>query len=485
MLALALKERFTHDNPSYATWKAFRMGAPPEKRIVTWKSERRGQEISVPRGGFADVVRLIEQQDKEASVTDLTTVVPAAFNDSLRDPLWPHQLGLVSSFCRDDDRFTNGLWRAPQASGKTQAVVAAAITLAQKALIIVSTTSLFEQWAIRVRRELGFEPGVIQGKRRNIEPPITIGMAKTLSMCAADYAHAFGFVALDESQIAGSDTIQTVMDVFTARYRLGVSADERRADLKEFLTYDVFGPVTYEVTREQVERSGSVVDVEVRIIPTEFRADWYVALRANDPSDERQRMIAARYKVHHRARLLEELTGDQERNKLAVFWALQTSNEEGGTVPAQFVLLSDRREQCHQIDALLAAHQVRSGLFIGGADYAQQFELTLAGMKNGSLRGAVGTYQAIGVGFEANRELGVGVAASPCVFNEKSRMQFNQYRGRFARSAPGKRRGVFCYLWDRHVYGINPIRLLCRWNKSVKVWTPDGWVEGKRFLKDA
>ena len=492
-LAEQLKQRFTHDNPDYAQWKTFRRGGPPPKKIETWRTEGRGKVVTVPRGGMADVRELIRAAGFSLEIEDHTTdqLEPGLVNVELRDPLWSHQGQLVDSFCGANEmwsspEFRNGLWRAPQGSGKTQAVLELVLRLQSKTLIVVSTGSLFEQWSIRVQRELGFEPGQIRAQRRDIGPPIVIGMAQTLAKCAHEYANTFGFVCLDESQIAGAQAIQEVMDVFTARYRLGVSGDERRADRKEFLTYDIFGPVTCEVKREVVEATGEVVDVEIRIVPTDFRADWYVALGADDPTDERQRVRAARAKVEHRARLLEELTNDDDRNLLAVETSLDASEPFYTYKPRhQFVILSDRREQCHRLDALLAARSIRSGLFIGGADYAQQFQLTLAGMRNGSLTAGVGTYQAIGVGFEAHRELAIGVAASPCVFNDKSRMQFNQYRGRFARSAPGKDKGVFYYLWDRHVYGINPVRLLCRWNKTVKVQTPDGWVEGKRFLRDA
>lgn len=501
LLGVALKARFTYDNPAYKTWKTLHMGGPPSKRIQTWGTTHRGQVVSVPRGGYARVLQALQELGRVPHVRDSTVDDDQWCESSLElgTPLWPHQERLVDSFyplravgapAPSGPLFRNGLWRAPQGSGKTQAVLALACRLNSRTLIVVSNSSLFEQWVTRVRRELGFEPGIIRGPKRTVRA-ITIAMAQTLTKCATDYADSFGFVVLDEAQLCPADTMQQVFDPLRARYRLGVTGDERRADGKEFLTYDTFGPVTCEVKRDQIEQSGEVVDVEIRIVPTEFRAPWYVALGADDPSDERQRVRAARDKVHERARLLEELSNDEERNKLAVEIALQASTwtdfSDGMIVDRyqQFILLSDRREQCHRLDALLAARGVPAGLFIGGADYAQQFQVTLAGMKTHELMAAVGTYQAIGVGFEASRELSIGVACMPCVFNPKSRMQFNQYRGRFARSAPGKERGVFYYLWDQHVYGINPVRLLCKWNKSVKVQTPAGWVEGKRFLKDA
>ncbi len=489
-IAIALKERFTYPNPSYKTWKTFRMGAPPPKTIETWSTEERGRVVTVPRGAYSSVVEVVNSNDSTISTLFATADVDYRI-PPLKQDLWPHQVRLIESFAddvMDPNPMVNGLWRAPQGSGKTQAVLALATWLQQRTLIIVSTSSLFQQWQQRVRRELGIEPGTIQGAKRDVRA-ITIGMAQTLAKCAADFADTFGLVCLDEAQLAAATTFQDTIDVFRARYRLGVTGDERRADSKEFLTYDMFGPVSCEIDRQSIVRSGEIVDVEVRIVPTDFRADWYVRLGADDSSDERQRVRAARDKVHHRQQLLAELTKDEDRNQLVVNTALDATVRPLTDLPIvqrrQFIVLSDRVEQCRVLELMLTARRIPAGLFIGGADYKQTFELTLAGMRDGSVTAGVGTYQAIGVGFEANRELGIGICASPCVFNPKSRMQFMQYRNRLARSAPGKTGGVMYYLWDRHVYGMNPVRLLCKWNTSVKVQTPDGWVEGKRFLKDA
>ncbi len=484
-LTVLLKSFFTHENPDYKTWKTFRRGPKPPKHIESWRTEHRGTVLSLPRGGLNEVVRICHEQGRSPGI--VYSVSSPQFEQNalpaeLPDPLWPHQERLVSSYVHESlgRAVYGGLWRAPQGSGKTQAVLALILRLGVRALVVVSNTSLFNQWTVRVERECRIRPGVIKGKIRNVKPPIVIAMAQTLAKCAPDYSSQFGLVVLDEAQIAAASTIQEVIDVFGARFRLGVSGDERRADRKEFLTYEQFGPVIGEVSRDEVERSGSTVDVVVRIVPTEFRADWYTDLSADDPSDERQRQRAARAKVEHRARLLEELTTNAERNRLIVNTTLEAS--QLGT--SQFIVLSDRREHCHALDAQLVAAGISSGLFIGGDDYAQQFELALAGMINGKVRGAVGTYQAIGVGFEAHRSLALGFAATPCVFNPNSRMQFNQYRGRFARSALGKQRGIFYYFWDRHVYGLNPVRLLKQWNKIVEVLERGRWVPVRQYLSE-
>lgn len=481
-LAVKLRERFTHVNPSYKRWKTLHIGPKPERELCTWTTEGRGRWLTVPRGGFEVVLDELTAHELPYAVDD-QTVFPVAPVLDLPRPLWEHQKPLVGTFLGDRHSLFaehySCLWRSPQGSGKTQSILALAAGLGTNTLVIVPTSNLLEQWCVRVERELGIKPGVIQGQRRDIRQ-ITIGMQQTLAKCASEYADQFGLVAIDEVQLAAAPTVQFTVDVFRSRYRLGVSGDERRSDGKECLTYDMFGQVAHEVKRADIEATGEIVDVEVLIVPTDFRAPWWNELGAEDPSNERQRVRAAQMKIEERTRLIEEITTNEERNKLAV-WCAQLALEDG----EQVVLLTDRREHCHTLDGMFARHGVRSGLFIGGADYKNQFAITLADLNAGRIRAAVGTYQAVGVGFEAHRRLAVGVLASPCVSNDKSKLQFNQYRGRFARSAPGKTSGVLYYLWDRHVFGWNPVRLLTRWNKSVKLLEGDGsWIDARHYLRN-
>jgi superfamily II DNA or RNA helicase len=489
-LARELQSRFTHANPSYQTWKRFKMGAPPPKEIVTWRSEGRGRFVSVPRGAFIEVCDLLivrgyadlSNSTRALAVEDRTTF-PTARKHELKTTLWPHQREQVATIVHPhvspaQDGLQPVLWRSPPASGKTQSVLACAAQLGTKTLVITPTGNLFDQWCVRVTRELGLKPGRIRAHVRDLQQ-ITIATHQTLAKCAHELSREFGFVVLDECQGAGADTVQHVCDAFHARYRLGVSADERRADRKEFLIHDIFGPVAHEVKREQLEGTGEIVDVEVRVVPTEFRADWWTSMVAKDPSSERQRAQATRDRVQERHRLLGELTEDPDRNALVIWCCEQELARR-----EQVVVLTDRREHCHALHSGFASRSIRSGLFIGGPDYRDQFTTTLAGLNRGDVRAAVGTYQAVGVGFEAHRRLAVGVCASPCVNGDQSRMQFNQYRGRFARSAPGKKNGVMYYLWDRHVFGLKPVQLLKRWNANVSVLDGGRWVEAGHYLRD-
>ncbi len=100
------------------------------------------------------------------------------------------------------------------------------------------------------------------------------------------------------------------------------------------------------------------------------------------------------------------------------------------------------------------------------------------------MRAAAATYQAFGTGMDIPG-LEVGLFTTPVGNSKKAKMQFDQYRGRFARAAAGKSGAVVYYFWDRALYGVKPLKNLASWAKSVTVRHHDQWVPVRTFLKEA
>ena len=118
--------------------------------------------------------------------------------------------------------------------------------------------------------------GIIQGKRRSMKP-LTIAMQKTLAQnpLTAEEMNYFGVVICDEVQLFAAKTFIKAVDPFPAKYRVGISADHRRKDKKEFLIHDLFGGVAAEISRNELISLGVIVDTEIRVVPTDFQAPWY------------------------------------------------------------------------------------------------------------------------------------------------------------------------------------------------------------------
>lgn len=220
-----------------------------------------------------------------------------------------------------------------------------------------------------------------------------------------------GGVLVHNCQRTAARTFLEVLDAFPAKYRIGISADERRADGKEFLTYDLFGAVAHEVSQDDLIADGSVLDVECRMVPTAFRADWYVA--------QRDRGVPPDFN-----RLLDEMQADAERNALVC--ALVEQEVAAGQ---QVLVLSHRVEHSQRLDAACTVRGIASDAMLGGDEWRERFEQAKAGIVSGATRVACGTIQAVGTGIDLPA-LGRGVLATPIGSN---RQLYGQIRGRLSR----------------------------------------------------
>lgn len=463
----AVEEQFTYDNPDF--FRAANMGFSTRgipRQIRTWSNDDQGR-LTLPRGGAKRLRAVLRANGLAWQFVDARCGGAADPEFEHRIPggaLFPFQRQAVDALLKAQNCFI----RSGTGSGKSTLSMAAIAESHCNALVIVDTKGLAKQWIERAERELRIDPadiGMIGGGRFDLRP-FTIGMPKSIVKRAENAQHReamlgyFGFVVCDEVQGAAADTLQRSVDLFPARYRLGVSASEKRRDGKQFLIYDQFGDEpAFDIEREELVRQGFILDVEIRVVPTNLRAAWGGDATTGNAYDA----------------LLEKMGADADRNALAVQFAC-----EEVLAGEQVLMLAHRREHCRALDQMLCAHHVPSGFLIGGDDYEAQFDRTKARLLSGDAKVGVGTYQAIGKGIDLPR-IGVGVAVTPILANEQV---FNQARGRFCRTShsTGKTRARMYVLWDRHVFGIKHLKNCLKWNPTVTVYDEGAWVDGLAYL---
>lgn len=354
-------------------------------------------------------------------------------------------------------------------SGKSSAVIAAIARLQLPSLVIVRSIALLNQWIDRISKEFGIakkDIGVIQGKRYNLKP-VTLAMQQTLNNYTPkrwkDIRNTFGFVACDEVQLVAAPTFIKSVDKFNSRYRVGVSADERRKDRKEFLIYDMFGRIAEDIPKKELVDKKLIHDVEAYIVPTEFRADWY-----------RDSMINEKKTPDHK-KLMDEMTTDTSRNEL-----LRKTISNIAKKKYRMLVFSQRVEHCKRLDTLMTASGYKSGLLIGGNDYKDIFEATAQGLIDGSRQVGIGT---LGGGSSVGLDLpevSHGVLATP-IHNNKQFL--NQVTGRLCRIADNKNNAKIYILWDRYVFGKLPLLNFRRWYSKVKILDGRKWKDVNAFLK--
>jgi superfamily II DNA or RNA helicase len=462
-----LQAKTSHVNPAKAKMErlartargkkaiAFKMAAKKQpERIETWRIEKdeAGEEVfSVPRGAIDRVREALRTRDLAFTILSARSggqiASPRALqirtpNDSgLR---WYQEEAIDAAIKRQ-----NALLRAPTGSGKTTTALGIVAKLRVPTLIIVWSSALMEQWRTRLKSELGLhddEIGQIGAGVRNVKP-ITLAMQQSLAVgnTAHQLRQTFGLVICDEVQRFAAATFVKVVDSLNSYYRIGISADETRSDGCEFLIYDVFGQVAHEVTRDDLIDAGTVLDVECRIVPTDFMSG---------ASDHTQ--------------LVAEMCADEARNDIVREIARAEVADD-----QQVVVLTHRVEHATTLAADLGC-----GLMVGGNPVA--FEETSARIKRGELRAVVGTVQAMGVGIDLPT-LSRGVLATPIGSN---RQLYGQIRGRLCRL--GSRDAVLYVLWDRHVFGAAMVKRLISWNRVTLIRNEIGeYVDAREYMRKA
>jgi len=476
-----LKARCTYDNPGRRKMEQIVRGARGKKRaalsfalrnepatVETWEESER--DLTLPRGALGKVREVLTAHGLGWKYEDDRRTG----DPRLKPPRFWHRPdpraedgGALRWYqveaARECIARQNCLLRAPTGSGKTSTLINIIAALGLPTLIVVDSTELMRQWVGRLSVELGLdesEIGIIGGGARRLAP-VTVGMRQSLMKSAASLRATFGLVIVDEVHRAAASTFMDVVDAFASKYRIGASADETRKDGKEFLVYDIFGGVAHEVTRDALIRDGSVLDVECRVIPTEFRADWYVAARD-----------AGQQPDFHR--LLDEMTADAARNEIVA--EVVGAEADAGE---QVIALSHRVEHVLAIAAAQVARGRRAEPMLGGVEWAERRAAAIDSMRAGTLHVGAGTIQSIGTGLDLP-SVGRGVLATPVGSN---RQLYGQIRGRLCRPGPGKT-AVIYVLWDQHVSGAASLKRMLEWNRSVLVRDgAEGWVQGRAYLK--
>lgn len=473
----ALKRAFTFTNPSLAKLQAQARRAKGAARyalearlrgmavdVALWEQDSEWG-LSLPRGCLSQVRDMLRLEGLSWAYQDARCqghpAGPWHHRPNPKAPdggelRWYQQEAIEVAIARQ-----NCLLRAPTGSGKTSTAIGLIARLGRSSLVVVDSGELLRQWVTRLCAELGLaeaDVGVLGAGRWDLRP-VTVAMRQTLAkrLPNATLEGAFGVVVVDEVHRAAATTFRGVVDQLPAFWRIGVSADETRPDKMEPLVYAVFGPVAYEVTRNELIQEGSVLDVECLLVMTPFEAPWYVEQRAVMQPDHN--------------RLLDEMTAHEARNQI-IAGIMAEENARG----SQVLMLTHRVDHAKHVRGLVTD----CGLALGGVEYAGPRAAALDEMRARRLRSVCGTVQSLGTGIDLP-SVEVGVLATPIGNN---RQLYGQIRGRLCRPAAGKRPGLYV-LWDHKVTGAATLRRMLEWNTAVQVRDLSGvWRDGRAVLKE-
>lgn len=270
-------------NPAWAWWSRSGRGEEPPRYV--WSARE------LPDGPWAGGLALPRYDARAPRWTvDRTTLPPAPLLEHQR-VLRPYQEHAVQAW----RAYGSGVLRLPCGAGKTTIGCAVLGRTATPGLVLMHTLDLVEQWARRVRDELGVE-AVIASEGRRPEPGrVTLATVQTLARWPwwerAEWGRAFGLVIMDEAHHTPAATFVDVVLSLPALYRLGLTATPTRADGLTDWLWAHLGPERYGVEQADLQREGAVLVPELRVLET----GWTPALRPDgrDPTPDqirRQRM---------------------------------------------------------------------------------------------------------------------------------------------------------------------------------------------------
>ena len=211
-----------------------------------WSISPKHGWVQIPRGAWNLVPDGIEYVDGRIfppapKMEFLGELDPVGDNGKLK---YSRQQEAVDSILRQEQ----GLVIRPPGTGKTQIILAALCELATPSLVLVHTEDILQQWLDRINANVNADAvGVIRGQEFHIGQ-ITVATVQTFNRRLNEdisLAMKFGAVVLDEAHHAAASTFETILNMMPAKYRIGATATDKRADGRHPYMVSVIGPVIH------------------------------------------------------------------------------------------------------------------------------------------------------------------------------------------------------------------------------------------------
>lgn len=492
------KDEYTRGNPKFFRMK--KMGFSTYNTPPKLKSfEIDGNFIILPRGTLGRTRIYFEEKKIRTRIVDETVELePVQFRIDSNFVIRSYQREAVEALVTGN----GGVVRGPCGSGKTTVALVAIARLAQPAIVIVHTKALLDQWKLAVQNLFHIQPYIFSSSKNfkfpKNEPYLMIATQQSLHHALKRKGNEkifenFGTVVADEVHHQAANSFYAVSNNFPCKYRIGVSADERRKDGLEFLIYETYGEVKYTIRRPDLIEDGKLLPLRIEFVATQYVDEVFQQCRNEDVTpdwvnfisqltlDDQRKLLV----LLHACRVLGvpcEENGIPERERLMrSFEFLQSSHvslvESIFSAPRynmlsmaskksmltlanevslysqkerknnRILILSERIESCKEYFLLFEAIGIPSGLLLGGPENKAELMRTIAGLQIGSIRVGIGTTVA---------DEGLDIPPLTHVFctcpvhQHPKRME--QMVGRAARPYDEKEIGTCLYLWDRKIF---------------------------------
>jgi superfamily II DNA or RNA helicase len=306
-----IKSKFTYRNPTYDSNNkhGYSVANIPEFIKSVSFNNKKGR-MYIHRGCLKDVRKILKKYNHTVKIVDKTVFdeskdVKFSSNIVLR----PEQKDAFDDVV--NSRF-GGLVKASTSFGKTVLGLAIVVHFGKVANVFVWSKKHQSQWYKEILKfnickdsEIGGIGGIFnKPKVGKINLIMQQSVADTLSRSGSDNLAAYidhPINIIDEGQRWSAETFIGVVTKLRGKYIVGVSADFRRRDKKEFIIYNTIGTYIH-VAKEKA--SGSKILANIYLVRSRFYYRDYMFDR-------------------NRVELLKEMGSDKKRNLLICQRALR------------------------------------------------------------------------------------------------------------------------------------------------------------------
>jgi superfamily II DNA or RNA helicase len=260
--------------------------------------EHSDDSVLIPRGYLFEIKSRLDQTNTPYKIKDLRIESKANLDFYSDIELRPKQKEAKRSIINNEQ----GLVMASPGFGKTTVALSTMIDLSQNTLILIDKTELAKQWIDRASEQFGIELGLIGDKEWN-QMPITVATLQTLrsreeELNNSGFWSLWGAVFYDESHHASSETYYKIINKFSAKYRIGLSATKGKTKAKEKIAELVFGNVIFE------DKTNNLKPIIYKV-HTNFNFDYQATEK-----------IGNKVKRNNYQKLIKTLIENDERNYL-------------------------------------------------------------------------------------------------------------------------------------------------------------------------
>jgi superfamily II DNA or RNA helicase len=264
-----------------------------------------GDELVMPRGYAMQLKRILVENDIKVVWLDRRKGdLGKPFRWSKEFTPRPHQPLAV----RKMRRHQQGIYQAPTGSGKSLTCISFIHDVSPlKTIVLVDQVGLQSQWLKEFGNWLDEKnvgqigSGVwVDDKRITVATVQTIWSKIKRGELPDDFFDLYDCVIVDECHHVSAETVEYIVGMFRAKWRIGVSATPNRLDHKFAIVRAVLGEVFHQDDEDRLRKLGVLVKPQVRVVKTDFKFEYMTDHESDNKGRCRKRGCTIHRQQGHR-----------------------------------------------------------------------------------------------------------------------------------------------------------------------------------------